>query len=364
MVTVIGTMSGTSADGIDLAEIETDGRTVARFGAAAMFPYQQETRTAVLDAVARGAGDRTGWPQIAQLVTRDHAEALERYMAEQGLAPDLVVFHGQTVWHDPGRGETVQLGDPQGLADRLGVPVVGDVRLADMAAGGQGAPLVPVYHQALAWDLPQPLCFLNIGGVSNLTYVDGDTLLAFDIGPGNALIDDWVRAHGAGDFDADGAIAARGKADEEVLEKALTHPFFAAPGPKSLDRNAFASVKLREGTSLEDGAATLLAFTVGAIARAEALCPKPPVVWLVCGGGRRNGALMTALDEALSGRVEPVDLHGLDGDGLEAQAMAFLGARLLEGLPTSFPATTGATHPVVGGRLYRPAKPAEQGRLV
>ena len=209
---IVGTISGTSADGIDLAEIGTDGHTIGRFGPAETTGYRQATRESVLAAAGwKGAG-REDWPQIARDVTAEHADAIRAFISAHALEPDAVVFHGQTVWHDPKAGETMQLGDPQGLADTLGLPVIGDVRLADMKAGGEGAPLVPVYHKALAKTLvgsdKEPLCFLNIGGVSNLTFIDGNDLLAFDIGPGNALLDDWVRRHGAGDFDAGGAIAA------------------------------------------------------------------------------------------------------------------------------------------------------------
>ncbi|WP_417666338.1 anhydro-N-acetylmuramic acid kinase [Roseibium sp.] len=354
MWSVIGTISGTSADGIDIAEIETDGRTVRRFGPAATVPYSYEARAEILEAIAQGPADRSGWPQIADLITRDHAEAIARFIADHGLSPDLAVFHGQTVWHDPGRGETVQLGNVQALADALGLPVAGDLRQADMAAGGEGAPLVPVYHQALANGLPQPLCFLNIGGVSNLTYVDGERLVAFDIGPGNALLDDWIRNHQAGEFDPSGEISAKGKVDSRWLEVALQHPFFQRTAPKSLDRNAFAS-DLPEGTTLEDGAATLVAFTADAIAGAEKLCPKVPLLWLVCGGGRLNDTMMQELADRLQGKVAKSDAYGFDGDALEAQCMAFLGARLKAGLPTSFPETTGAREPVVGGRIYLPS---------
>jgi len=354
---LVGTISGTSADGIDLAELATDGRTVDRFGPAETVAYRPETRALVLAAAARKGEGREDWPEIARAVTRDHADAIRAFLGAHDLRPDAVVFHGQTVWHDPEAGETVQLGDPQGLADTLALPVIGDVRLADMAAGGQGAPLVPVYHRALAKTLGgadrEPLCFLNIGGVSNLTYIDGEHLLAFDIGPGNALLDDWIRKHGAGDYDADGAISARGEADETRLAKALSHPFLLEPGPKSLDRYSF-SGDFAEGLGLEDGAATLLAFTARAIASSEKLLPQKPKLWLVCGGGRRNPVLMRALAEQLSGDVLSADAFQIDGDALEAQAMAFLGARLLAGLPTTYPETTGAAHPVVGGRLYRP----------
>lgn len=355
---IVGTISGTSADGIDLAEIETDGLTVSRFGPSETVSYRAETRRNVLEAAGLKGENRENWPQVAQDVTADHVEAIRAFLARHDLAPDAVVFHGQTVWHDPKAGETVQLGDPQALADGLNLPVIGDVRLADMEAGGEGAPLVPVYHRALAKTLVgaerEPLCFLNIGGVSNLTFISGDHLLAFDIGPGNALLDDWVRRHGAGDYDAGGAVSAKGRADELKLTEALSHPFLSEPGPKSLDRYSF-SGGFVDGMSLEDGAATLLAFTAEAIARAEALLPGRPRLWLVCGGGRRNPVLMQFLRDRLSGEVVSADEFRIDGDALEAQAMAFLGARLKAGLPTTFPETTGTARPVSGGKVYVPS---------
>ncbi|WP_428669696.1 anhydro-N-acetylmuramic acid kinase [Roseibium sp.] len=354
---IVGTISGTSADGIDLAEIETDGVRVSRFGPSETCPYRPETRRLVLETAAKKGTDREDWPEIAAAVTQDHATSIQSFLEKHNLKPDAVVFHGQTVWHDPRAGETVQLGDPQALADALNLAVIGDVRLTDMKAGGEGAPLVPVYHQALAKTLVgaarEPLCFLNIGGVSNLTYIDGDRLLAFDIGPGNAFLDDWVRRHGAGDYDAGGAISAKGQVDERRLKQALSHPFLSEPGPKSLDRYSF-SGDFVEGQSLEDGAATLLAFTAEAIAMAEALLPARPKLWLVCGGGRHNPVLMVALQKRLAGQVLPADDFRIDGDALEAQAMAFLGARLKAGLPTTFPETTGAREPVIGGKVYLP----------
>lgn len=354
---IVGTISGTSADGIDLASIETDGQRVTKFGPATTTSYRPETRRSVLDAAAKKGTDREQWPEIARAVTDGHAAAIQRFLNDNKLSPDTVVFHGQTVWHDPKAGETIQLGDPQSLADALDLPVIGDVRLADMAAGGEGAPLVPVYHQALCKTLlgerREPLCFLNIGGVSNLTYIEGEDLLAFDIGPGNALLDDWINRHGAGEYDAGGEISKKGTVDEKRLARALNHPFLSEPGPKSLDRYSF-SGEFADGLGLEDGAATLLAFTAEAIAKAETLLPQPAKLWLVCGGGRHNPVLMSALSDLLSGEVVSSDDHHINGDALEAQAMAFLGARLKADLPTTFPGTTGVSRPTIGGKLFHP----------
>ncbi|WP_186392148.1 MULTISPECIES: anhydro-N-acetylmuramic acid kinase [unclassified Pannonibacter] len=353
-ITVLGTISGTSADGIDMALITTDGERLLSAGPAETEAYAPETRAAILATIAAGPRRRDLWPGLAEAVTRDHAVAIAAFLARLERKPDLVVFHGQTVWHDPAAGETVQLGNPQKLADVLGLPVVGDVRQADMEAGGQGAPLVPVYHRALAAGLKQPLCFLNIGGVSNLTYIDGEHLMAFDIGPGNALLDDWIRQSGLGDFDRDGRWSGAGHVEASRVEIALRHPYFAQPAPKSLDRNAF-SLKWVEGLSWLDGAATLAAITAEAVARSAALLPRTPKSWIVCGGGRRNQTIMAELAQRLDADVVSSDVHGIDGDALEAQAMAFLGARFMAGLPTSYPHTTGAREPVIGGRLYRPS---------
>lgn len=355
--TVLGTISGTSADGIDLAVIETDGRTVTRFGPVGTGVYRADTRHDVLAAAAEKGSRRDAWPEIARKVTGDHVTAIRSFLSENDVSPDAVVFHGQTVWHNPKAGETVQLGDPQALAYALDLPVIGDVRLADMTAGGQGAPMVPVYHQALAKTLvgeeAEPLCFLNIGGVSNLTYINGEDLRAFDIGPGNALVDDWIRSHGLGSYDAGGRIAASGRVHQDRVDRALDHPYLSEPGPKSLDRYSF-SGDFAEGLSLEDGAATLLALTIDAIAQSERLLPEIPNLWLICGGGRHNVALMNGLRYKLAGDVVNADTYKIDGDALEAQAMAFLGARLMAGLPTTYPGTTGVRKPVCGGKIYHP----------
>ena len=354
---IVGTISGTSADGIDLAEIRTDGHTISRFGPAETTGYRPATRERVLAAAGRKGAGREDWPQIAQDVTADHAGAIRTFIQSHGLEPDAIVFHGQTVWHDPKAGETVQLGSPQALANDLRMPVIADVRLADMEAGGEGAPLVPVYHQALAKTLvgasKEPLCFLNIGGVSNLTFIDGDDLLAFDIGPGNALLDDWVRQHGAGDFDAGGAIAAKGKADVARLSEALKHSFLSEPGPKSLDRYSF-SGGFVDGLGLEDGAATLMTFTAEVIAKAEGLLPRLPRLWLVCGGGRRNPVLMQALRDRLSGEVVSADDFKIDGDALEAQAMAFLGRPAESRIADDLPGNNGCRRAGHRWKVYLP----------
>jgi anhydro-N-acetylmuramic acid kinase len=290
-------------------------------------------------------------------ITERHAEAALRFIGDRMLQPsalDVIGFHGQTVLHKPASGLTVQLGDGALLAKLTGVDVVHDLRAADMETGGEGAPLVPVYHRALASKLPQrPLAMVNIGGVANITWIGRDgALVAFDTGPGNALMDDIVRRVTGAAHDEDGRHAMRGTVDRRVLNAYLMHPYFAKPVPKSLDRNAFAP-ELIDGLGLDDAVATLAAFTVEAIVKAREHVPEEPALWVICGGGRRNRALMSLLAARVENAVVPAEAIGIDGDTLEAEAWAYLGVRSLAGLAISFPGTTGVPRETTGGVLAR-----------
>ena len=355
----LGLMSGTSMDGIDIALIETDGATHVRRLGAASVAYPMEFRGRLRQAIseARGITDRAQRPgclaEVERELTQRHAEAALRFMGDRMLQPsaiDVIGFHGQTVLHRPEAGLTVQLADGPHLAEKTGIDVVYDLRAADCAAGGEGAPLAPAYHRALAAKLPQrPCVFLNIGGVANVTWIGADeTLIAFDTGPGNAMIDDLVSRSAGGSHDEDGALAARGTADQRVVHAYLMHPYFAKAVPKSLDRNAFA-LELVEGLALADAAASLTAFTVEAIVKAREHMPEEPALWVVCGGGRRNRTLMRMLAARVENAVVPAEGVGLDGDTLEAEAWAYLAVRSLEGLPISWPGTTGVAGPTRGG---------------
>lgn len=358
----IGLMSGTSLDGIDAALIETDGEAVRAFGPSGYRPYGESEREQFRAAFAAAVDltDRSARPGVLaaaeELVTRLHAETVEALLATHAIdrsSIDVVGFHGQTVLHRPAAGLTVQIGDGGALAERLGIPVAFDFRAADVAAGGQGAPLVPVFHAALAraLDRPRPLAVLNIGGVANLTYVDGGDPVACDTGPGNALIDDFMRARTGRPYDDHGDVAAAGRVARDFIDQVLDDPFFDAPPPKSLDRNAFAYANIGlPAFSLADGAATLSALTAAAVARAIPLLPQTPRAWIVSGGGARNHTLMRMLAERLApATVETADAVGWSADSLEAQAFAFLAVRTLRGLPITFPATTGAPRPLAGG---------------
>jgi anhydro-N-acetylmuramic acid kinase len=367
-ILALGLMSGTSRDGIDAALITTDGERRLECGPALTRSFTPDFRQR-LAGVMGGKG-----PDVAEVereLTLLHAEAVEALLAASGTrreAVGLIGFHGQTILHAPERRQTWQIGDGALLAELTGIDVVNDFRSRDVAEGGQGAPLVPLYHAAMVGGLARPLAVLNIGGVANLTWIgpgigpgigggpDGaDRLVAFDTGPGNALLDDWALRHTGLPMDRDGALARAGRVDEAVLDVLLAHPYFAQPGPKSLDRDAFPP-DVVDALAPADGAATLVAFTAAAVARSVALLPAPPERWLVAGGGRRNPAIMAELDARLGVPVAAVEEIGWDGDAIEAQAFAYLAVRSFKGLPLTLPTTTGAPRPLSGGRLHhRPA---------
>jgi anhydro-N-acetylmuramic acid kinase len=366
MLTAVGLMSGTSLDGVDVALIETDGKRVKAFGPSGYRAYTDQERGLLRQALTEAVNlsQRDARPGILReaerAVTLAHAEAVASFTAQHRITReniDIVGFHGQTVLHRPAQKMTVQIGDATALARAIHIPVMYDFRAADVEAGGQGAPFVPVYHRALAQSLERegPIVVVNIGGVSNITYIDGtDVLIACDTGPGNALLDDYMFRKMSQPFDCEGRLAAQGAVDVPWVIGALEHPFFALPPPKSLDRNDFASLVLREMPPA-DGAATLTALTAEGIARIVPLLPKEPKSWIVAGGGARNLTMLRMLRERLQpAAVESADALGWSADAIEAQAFGFLAARGLKGLPLSYPATTGVPIPMTGGVIARP----------
>jgi anhydro-N-acetylmuramic acid kinase len=354
LLRVIGLMSGTSLDGVDAAWLETDGVAVTRFGKSLTLPYDAALRARLRDILDRAptlAPDDPALHAAARDVTDIHAQAVAA-LAEPA---DLVGFHGQTILHRPAERRTWQIGDAARLARATGLPVAHDFRSADVAAGGEGAPLAPIFHAALAAALPKPLAILNIGGVANVTWIgpDGD-LLAFDTGPGNGPIDDWTQRHTGNPYDQSGALAQAGTLHPGVLDALLAHPYFRRPPPKSLDRLDFSAALDRSGLaalSPQDGAATLVAFLAAAVAATP--LPAPPRRWLVAGGGRHNPAIMRALARTLGVPVDPVEAEGWNGDAIEAQCFGYLAARVAAGLPLSYPGTTGVPRPTAGGRIAR-----------
>ncbi len=389
----IGLMSGTSMDGIDVALVETDGKSKVVRGPAFTYPYSEAFRGRLAQAAADAArirhrGDRPGVLHLAeQYLTDLHAEAVNHFLQDISAKPetiDVIGFHGHTVLHRPlnsgGPGKprivapapvgrmaprvmTVQIGDGKRLARMTGIDVVYDMRAADVAGGGQGAPPVPVYHAALAAGVAgRPLAILNLGGVANVTWIgggtaagdvaDGHDLLAFDTGPGNALIDDFMLARTGKARDENGAAAAVGKVHEEIVAEYLRHTFFHAMPPKSLDRNAF-SLDPVAHLSTEDGAATLAAFTAGAVSAARGHFRAEPKLWIACGGGRKNRTLMQMLAGKIENALGPAEAAGLDGDAIEAEAWGYLAVRSLLGLPLTFPGATGVSVATPGGVLAK-----------
>ena len=353
-----GTMSGTSLDGVDVAQIETDGHRIHGFGETAFRPYTDGEQAQLRDALGNWQDDDIA--DVSELIETAHAQALTPFEDAE-----VIGFHGQTLAHEPGGRGTHQAGDGQMLAEVLQKPVVWDFRKADVDLGGQGAPLAPFYHFALAKRIgaTEPLAFLNLGGVANLTWIDPTAerpedkgvMLAFDTGPANAPLNDLMRARLLQPYDADGATAQSGRVDGEIIGRFLTNAYFYRVPPKSLDRDAFALllVDLKDHTT-EDAAATLTAACALSVGEGLRYCPTPPTRILVAGGGRKNPTLMQMLSFSLDCPVMPVEEVELDGDMLEAQAFAHLAARVVNGLPTSCPTTTGVKAAVCGGTLSMP----------
>lgn len=351
--TAIGLMSGTSLDGeIDVALIRTDGQDFVEALDFKPFPYDKSVRDKVRACFGRRDRDEAVI-EAEKLVTDLHIEAVRA----SGFHADVIGFHGQTITHAPEDGFTWQLGDGARLSAETGMDVVYDLRQADIKAGGQGAPLIPVYHAAMMAEAEKPVAVLNLGGVANVTYIGADgELVACDIGPANALIDDYVSAKTGKAFDEGGEMALSAAPDQALVDKALSHPYFAQKPPKSLDRNEFISVLDDLPDDVNAAVATLTAITVQAIVRAVDLLPEAPKHWYVCGGGRKNKAMMIALFEALGVPVEPVESAGWNGDAIEAQGFAYLAVRSLLGYPLTFPKTTGVKAPLSGGVLCTAVK--------
>lgn len=344
-------------DGIDAALIKTDGDDISEFGPSLTLGYD----AMFVNRLAGQTGSDPACHDNAGMLERDlthyHVKAVRTLLDKARLTVrdiDLIGFHGHTVLHQPDIGKTFQIGDGQLLATELGIPVVADFRSNDMRHGGQGAPLVPVFHAALSRPLERPLAIVNIGGVANVTWISPEGgVVAFDTGPGNALIDDWVRRFTNRTLDEGGRLAAAGTVDEKRLRDLLADSYFHVQGPKSLDRDQFSSTAV-DGLSTADGAATLTAFTVESIARSAKFFPAPPLRWLVTGGGRKNLSIMAGLRAVVHCPVETVESVGWQGDALEAQAFAFLAARSLEKLCYTYPQTTGVASPQSGGVLFNP----------
>jgi anhydro-N-acetylmuramic acid kinase len=351
-ILALGLMSGTSIDGIDAALVRTDGRKLVEPGETFAVAYDASLR----EAIRRVLGGTGPVAEVERRLTEAHISAVHSLLDKAGLRPDeiaVIGFHGHTILHRPEERRTWQIGDSGLLAQATGIDVVADMRIADVAAGGQGAPLVPLYHAALAASHDKPVAVLNIGGVANVTWLGAgpDDILAFDTGPGGALLDEWAAKTLGAPYDEGGRLAAAGIVDESVLAQLMDNPYFDRAPPKSLDRIDFDGRPV-DGLSAENGAATLAAFTCRAVALAPRHFPSPVGRWIVTGGGRHNPVIMSGLAATIGLPVDPVERLGWDGDALEAQAFAYLAVRSLRGLALTLPGTTGVPEPLAGGRLY------------
>ncbi len=354
-------MSGTSLDGIDVALIETDGYDYAKPLAFYYEAYLEEHRIQIRKTFGQKNRTDQNILDVEALLTRQHAKAVKKLLSQENLTPDdidYIGFHGQTIYHAPQDKLTIQLGDGDLLAKETGINVIYDFRTNDVMAGGEGAPLAPIYHRALAQtaNLKAPFAILNIGGVSNVTWIgkNAGDILAFDTGPGNALMDDWMQKHTNDRYDQDGNVAASGQPHAKMIKLWLDHTYFQRNPPKSLDRNEwdisdFGQVSSDiDHISVEDGAATLLHFTAQSILKSIEYMPEEPKVWYVCGGGRHNKALMKLLSAQMN--IQHIDDLGWNGDAIEAECFAYLAIRNILNLPLSFPTTTRVTSPLSGGR--------------
>jgi anhydro-N-acetylmuramic acid kinase len=365
ILTSIGLMSGTSLDGVDVALLRTDGEKVIEQGPVLSVPYDRVTKISVQRATKAALEGRDSSEEIAKAtsdVTSAYIHAVQKLMEKNHLTRDeidVIGLHGQTILHRPpidsaAPGRTWQLGGAQIMADELRIDVVSNFRQRDMAHGGEGAPLAPIYHARLVELLEEngPVCVLNIGGVANITWVPADgnekQILAFDCGPGNGLVDEWIELKTGDPMDKDGERAARGTVDGETVKLMALNPYLRRPAPKSLDRYDFKYDAVKDMTVI-NGAATLTAFTAACIEKSLELLPAPPVKWIVCGGGRHNPVLMQHLGDMLDAPVVTSEDAGWRGDFIEAECFAYLAVRSLKNLPISFPLTTRAPHPLSGG---------------
>lgn len=363
--TSLGMMSGTSMDGVDIAVIKTDGRGYVEplEGGFFFMPYTQDIKDALRPLLRREDVQAQDMQQAAKMVTQAHSEALDRFFAESPFAAqdiDVIGFHGQTITHKPEKGLTIQLGNPQDLADASGCDVIFDLRQNDVKNGGQGAPLIPVYHRALIEKagVDKPVAVLNLGGVGNVTFigVEDDDMLAFDTGPANAYLDDWVQKHCGKPMDEDAKLASAGQVDGVVVEAFLQHPYFQVKPPKSLDRLSFEGLMDAVAhLNAEDGAATLLECSARAVHVAAGHARNPVKCLYVCGGGARNPLMMKRLAALFpQADVRSLDVLGHDGDAIEAEGFAYLAVRHLLGLNITYPGTTGVKAAMSGGVRYIP----------
>ncbi len=360
----IGTMSGTSADGVDASIIISNGEKIYHFGDIYSHNYTAEQSTLIKSAY--GIDKRTAskpelelLEKVANTITTEHIIAIKKLLEKSGLTAnqiDIISFHGQTIIHKPEEAYTLQIGNPQKIANELKINVVADLRQNDIKNGGQGAPLIPIHHKTLCYNLEKPTAIINIGGVANITYIENDNLIGFDTGTGNAMINDWVKKHYNIEYDKDGEIARSGTINKDILSQLLSHPYFKQPAPKSLDRNDFINhiTPLIKNLSPQDGTATLTEFTTKSIALSIKQCPNTPKQILIVGGGAYNKYMVERINKLTN--INTVIKHndGFNPTRVEADGFALLAIRHIHNLPITFNTTTGVKkRGSMGGKIYR-----------
>ena len=350
-------MTGTSMDGIDISLVKTNGIDLKRLNKNFYYKYSSETKKKLDDILKRDLNNNLKKKSfLDEFITKEHYSALKDLDIVKHC--DLIGFHGQTIYHNPKKRISIQLGNPTKLSKLLNKNVIFNYRAEDIASGGQGAPLAPIYHKFIVENLKLelPCCVLNIGGISNLTYWDGSELIGFDTGPGNALMDDYMSNIFNQNFDIDGSVAAKGTPIEEEIKKMLQHDFFSTTPPKSLDRQEFSpqyNKLVNKKYSVYDVMATLAEFTIETIVTSFKLLPKKVKSILITGGGCRNVYLTKRLKDKLKLKVYKETQLGINFDYIEAELIAYLSARSIYNLPITFPSTTGVSRPLSGGNLYK-----------
>ena len=350
-------MTGTSMDGIDISLVQTNGLHLKRLNKNYYYEYNTKTKkilTSILNEDLNFNLKRKDY--LDDFITNEHYLALKDLDILSSC--DLIGFHGQTLYHDPDQKISIQLGNPKKLAQMLNKNVIFDFRSKDLSLGGQGAPIAPIYHKFIfeTLDIELPCCFLNIGGVSNLTYWDGELLIGFDTGPGNSLMDDFMSSKLNKDYDKDGIFASKGTPINEEVTKFLKLDFFKKPPPKSLDRQTFLyfyNELIKKNYSVHNIMATLADFTVETIATSFEFLPKKVQQIIITGGGYRNINLIKRLRDRIKIKILNEKQLGINFDYIEAELIAYLSARSIYNLPITFPTTTGVSKPSSGGKIYK-----------
>lgn len=356
--TILGLMSGTSMDGINGSIVKTDGEKITRMGINEKVSFNKNTKL-LFDNELKNNNfhDKSINPDLISAITLDHARLVKKIIKTHKITPDYVGFHGQTLYHDPSSKISLQIGNPKLLANITKIKVIADFRSNDIANGGEGAPLAPIYHKNIidSLNLIKPSCLINIGGITNTTYWDGQNLIGFDVGPGNHFLDKFCQENLYLKYDKGGNIASKGLEIKKITNQFLKDPYFTLSYPKSLDKLHFN--KIYENIKINNYASadllnSLTSVVSKSIIQSLNMFPRKVKLLIIMGGGSYNNFLVDSIRNSFSGITKTADEIGLNGDFIETELISFLAARYLNRLPTTFPSTTGVKKPTIGGQLY------------